>query len=117
MTESNLHKFSKEAFCGCDKNERETEYTLPSNRRLDCRNKIKKICVEVELNKYRIQNTRERLEEAQQIGKCNNPRLVVRDKDLSYAKEKVRGSNIEIVPISSIYKELEKCSLKKDVLE
>jgi len=117
MTESNLHKISKEAFCGCDKKGKKTEYNLPSNRRLDCLNVKQNICVEVEFNKYRIQNARERLEEAQQIGKCNNPRLVVRDKDLSYAKEKVRGSNIEIVPISSIYKELEKCSLKKDVLE
>jgi len=117
MTESNLHKISKEAFCGCDKKGRKTEYNLPSNRRLDCLNVKQNICVEVEFNKYRIQNAKKRLEEAQRIGKCNGPRMVVRDKDLLYAKEKVTGTNIEVIPVSKINKELEKCSLKKDNLE
>jgi hypothetical protein len=112
MPESDKHRAWKKIACNCGGL---TEYTLPSGKRLDCSNQddLIKSCGEIELNKYRIPKAIERLDEAKKNGICDNPRLIVNDGDLDYAKKLVKKKEIEVIPTSRLIEETVKCILKK----
>ena len=109
MTESDLHKEWKGILCGCNIEETKTEQRVESNRILDCLNEPNKICGEVEFNKSRIPYAIDKLEEAVDLGLCNEPRLVVKVKDLEFAKSLVENNNIKIIPVDDINQVKIKC--------
>jgi len=77
MPESLEHKVWKNIACGCNINNN-TEKILESNRKLDCQNELKNTCTEVEFTRSRIIYSINKLEEAKDIGLCENPKLVVK---------------------------------------
>lgn len=111
MPEGPEHKVWKNIACGCGF-ENKTEKILESNRRLDCQNELENSCAEVEFTKSRITYSMDKLEEAKDIGLCENPMLVVKEKDFEYAKGLVKDTNIIVVPTSDMSVYLLACLTK-----
>jgi hypothetical protein len=111
LPEKDRHKLWKKVACGCE--DSRVKYSLPSGRRIDCLNDKMQTCAEVELNKSKISIAKQRLTEAYQTGKCSNPRLVVRDKDVAYAKTLV-PNYIQVIPDSKLNEELLRCKINYD---
>jgi len=111
MPEGPEHKVWKSIACGCG-SKNKTEKVLESNRRLDCQNELENTCAEVEFTKSRITYSMDKLEEAKDIGLCENPTLVVKEKDFEYAKGLLKDKNINVVPTSDIFLYLLACLTK-----
>jgi hypothetical protein len=97
VTESYHHKIWKGVACGCGDNVA-LESRLPDSKRLDCRNEDTGVCAEVELSRTRIPYDIAKLSKARSIGLCPLPKLVVRKKDLDYAKSLAAKTKIDVIP-------------------
>jgi hypothetical protein len=97
--------------CGCSGES--SEFPLPSGKRIDCLNKTRAICSEVEFHRGRIPVAIQRLAEAGESSGCRYPRLIVKDIDHDFARTLVGDNGIEIVLDSSVIEELASCSTKE----
>jgi hypothetical protein len=97
MAESHQHKVWKGVACGCSGNII-LESRLPNSKRLDCKNEETGVCAEVEFSRTRIPYDITKLSKARSIGLCPTPKLVVRQRDLDYAKNLASKMNIDVIP-------------------
>jgi len=106
MTEGEPHKLWKSVACGCGNGvhlERLLDVGDGGRKgRIDCVDEANGDCAEVQFDRRRLPWDIAKLLAAKSAGLCENPKLVVAEKDYDYASSLAAGTGIQVLPATAM---------------